>query len=321
LTFSDNFYADSEVSVDGHHWLVDAYPDVWTESSRMASYTGQKDFRFPTKAPGRLLFAGKATHPCTLRSNPRAVLCGITWSGMGLRFATLEEGFELAGNREDPGEKPTGARFLINVPMPAPLYRNTSREYPGFNMNIPDPFRANQFIREMRERYEKGGETLPRFIFIHLPNDHMADARPGDGYPFRASFVADNDYALGRIVEYLSNTPWWREMAIFVTEDDAQGGRDHIDSHRTLLVGIGPYLKKNYVSHVHASFPGLLKTIFRVLGIPPLNLYDGNGVRSFGLLYRSPDFTAFKALPIDNRLFRPPSGQRTARSAAVAAHG
>ena len=303
-SFSDNFYADSEVSVDGHHWLVDAYPDVWTESSRMASYTGQKDFRFPTKAPGRLLFAesNSSVHP---EEQPEA---GSLWHHLerhGIAFRNFGEGFELSGNREDPGEKPTGARFLVNVPMPAPLYRNTSREYPGFNMNIPDQFRADQFIREMRAKYEKGGETLPRFIFIHLPNDHMADARPADGYPFHASFVADNDYALGRIVEYLSSTPWWKEMAIFITEDDAQGGRDHIDSHRTLLVGIGPYVRKNYVSHVHASFPGLLKTIFRVLGVPPLNLYDATASDLSDCFTDSPDFTPFKVLPIDSRLFDP----------------
>jgi hypothetical protein len=303
-SFSDNFYADSEVSVDGHHWLVDAYPDVWTESSRMASYTGQKDFRFHTKAPGRLLFAesNSSVHP---EEQPEA---GSLWHHLerhGIAFRNFGEGFELSGNREDPGEKPTGARFLINVPMPAPLYRNTSREYPGFNMNIPDQFRADQFIREMREKYEKGGEPLPRFIFIHLPNDHMAETRPSDGYPFHASFVADNDYALGRIVEYLSGTPWWKEMAIFITEDDAQGGRDHIDSHRTLLIGIGPHLRKNYVSHVHASFPGLLKTIFRVLGMPPLNLYDATASDLSDCFTDSPDFTPFKVLPIDTRLFDP----------------
>ena len=71
---------------------------------------------------------------------------------------------------------------------------------------------------------------------MHLPNDHMAEARPESGYPYEASFVVDNDYALGRILEYLSGTKWWREMAVFITEDDAQGGVDHIDAHRTLLL-------------------------------------------------------------------------------------
>src|SRR5205085_7999053 len=115
---------------------------------------------------------------------------------------------------------------------------------------------------------------LPRLIFIHLPNDHTAAPRPQDGYPFRSSYVADNDHALGRIVEYLSHSPWWKQMAVFVTEDDAQGGVDHIDSHRTLLLVGGPYAKRNYVSHTNASFPAIWKTVFRILDIPPLNLYD-----------------------------------------------
>jgi hypothetical protein len=185
------------------------------------------------------------------------------------------------------------------------LYRNTSREYPGFNMNIPDQFRADQFIHEMQEKYERGGQALPRFLFIHLPNDHMAETRPGDGYPFHASFVADNDYALGRIMEYLSNSPWWKEMAVFITEDDAQGGRDHIDSHRTLLLAAGPYVKRQYVSHIHASFPGLLKTVFRILGVPPLNLYDASASDLADCFTSSPDLTPFHVLPIDKRLFDP----------------
>ena len=302
--FSDNFYADSEVSVDGHHWLVDAYPDIWTESSLMASYAGQKDFRFPTSAPGRLLFAesNSSVHP---EEQPEG---GTLWHHLerqGVTFRNFGEGFELAGNEEGPGEKPTGARFLTNVPMPVPLYRNTSREYPGFNMNIPDQFRADQLIHEIREKYEKGKEPLPRFVFIHLPNDHMAEPRPRDGYPYRASYVADNDYALGKIVEYLSNSQWWKEMAVFVTEDDAQGGRDHIDSHRTVLLAAGPYIKRGYVSHVHASFPGLLKTIFRILQIPPLNLYDATASDLADCFISSPDFSPYHAVPIDERVFVP----------------
>ncbi|HPT28333.1 MAG TPA: alkaline phosphatase family protein, partial [Bryobacteraceae bacterium] len=223
FSFSDNFYADSEVSVDGHHWLVGSYPNAWTESSLMASYGGQKDFRLQTSAPGRLQFAqsNSSLHP------EEQLEAGALWHHLernGISFRNFGEGFELAGVAEDPGEKPTGARFATNVPMPDPLYRNTSRQYPGYNMNIPDQYRADRFISEIEERYLKAGRELPRLIYIHLPNDHMTKARQIDGYPFEVSFVADNEYALGRIVEYLSNSPWWRRMAIFVTEDDAQGG-------------------------------------------------------------------------------------------------
>ena len=133
----------------------------------------------------------------------------------------------------------------------------------------------------------------------------MTKPRPKDGYPFEASFVADNDYALGRIVEFLSQTPWWREMAIFVTEDDAQGGRDHIDAHRTVLMGLGPYFKRNYVSHVNTSFPGMLKTIFRLLGLPPLNLFDAVASDLGDCFANTPDYGGYQVLKEDSRLFDP----------------
>jgi YVTN family beta-propeller protein len=304
FSLSDNFYADSEVSVDGHHWLVGSYPDAWTQSSFPAAYAGQKDFRLPTGAPGRLLFAesSSSVHP------EEQLEAGTLWHHLErnkISFRNFGEGFELAGVDEGEGLKPTGARFLTNVPMPDPLYRNTSRQYPGFNMNVPDQFRASQFIREIQETYIDGKKPLPQLLFVHLPNDHMAQVRPGDGYPYQASFVADNDYALGRMIDFLSHTPWWREMAIFITEDDAQGGRDHIDSHRTVLLCAGPYCKKNYVSHINSSFPGLLKTVFRILRIPALNLFDATAADLSDCLTNAPNFAPYTVAPIDSSLFDP----------------
>ena len=301
---SDNFYSDSEVSVDGHHWLVGNYPDAWTESSLMAAYAGQKDFRFPTAAPGRLQFAqsNSSVHPEEIQQ------AGTLWHHLErnrITFWNFGEGFELAGVEEAEGEKPTGARYLTNVPMPDPLYRNTSRTYPGFNMNIPDQFRATQLIAELKQKYEGTGVDLPQFIFVHLPNDHIAANRPADGYPYPASYVADNDYALGRIVEYLSHTTWWKEMTVFVTEDDAQGGRDHIDAHRTILLALGPYVKKNFVLHQNSSFPGLLKTVFRILGMPPMNLYDATATDLSAVFTGSPDFAPYVARRPDARVFVP----------------
>lgn len=304
FAFSDNFYADSEVSVDGHHWLVGSYPDAWTESTLMAAYGGQKNFRFPTSAPGRLLFTGSnsSVHP------EEQLEAGALWHHLErhkIPFRNFGEGFELSGIDEGPGLAPTGARFLTNIPMPDPLFRNTSREYPGYNTNIPDQFRASAFISEMERRYIEGNEPLPRFIYIHLPNDHTAKARPEDGYPFTASYVADNDYALGRIVEFLSKSPWWKQMAVFVTEDDSQGGVDHVDSHRTVLMVASPYARKNYVSKTHSSFPGLLKTVFRLLGVPPLNLYDATAADLADCFTEKPDFTPFSLKPIRPELFDP----------------
>jgi YVTN family beta-propeller protein len=301
---SDNFYADADVSVDGHHWVVGSYPNVWTQSSLMAAYGDQKkDFRLGA-APGRLLFAGSnaSVHPEDQQEG------GTIWHHFArhnVSFYNFGEGFELAGIDQGKDLEPTGARFLTNVPMPDPLYRNTSRQYPGYNMNIPDQFRASQFIREVEEKYIKAGGDLPQFLFIHLPNDHLTGARPDDGYPYEESFMVDNDYALGRILEFLSGTKWWREMAVFITEDDAQGGVDHIDAQRTILMAAGPWVKRGYVSHVNTSFPGLLKTIFRALGVPPLNLYDATSADLSDVFTTDPDYTPYKLQPVDARLFDP----------------
>ena len=306
---SDNFYADSDVSVDGHHWLVGAYPTAWTESSLMAAYGEQgKDFRLG-EAPGRLLFAGSdsSVHP------EEQLEGGTIWhhfARYGISFYNFGEGFELAGVDEGTDLAPTGARFLTNVPMPDPLYRNTSLTYPGFNMNIPDQFRADQFIREVREKFEKPGAELPQFIFVQLPNDHMTKERPEEGYPYQESFTADNDYALGRILEYLSRTKWWGEMAVFVTEDDAQGGVDHIDAQRTVLMAAGPWVKKGYVSHRNTSFPGLLKTVFRLLGLPPLNLFDAAATDLSDIFAQKAEAGGYKVLPVDARIFDPATVKR-----------
>ena len=300
--FSDNFYADADVSVDGHHWLTGAYPDLLTESGLLAAYAGQREFVLDAASPGRLSFAGSnaSTHP---EEQPEA---GTLWHHLernGISFRNFGEGFELAGNVEDKDEEPTGARFVTNVPMPDPLYRNTSREYPGFNMNIPDQYRADRFIAEAEQRYGKGGTAFPGFIFIHLPGDHMTKERAEDGYPYQASYVEDNDLALGRILQYLSHTPWWREMAVFVTEDDAQGGLDHIDSHRTVLLAAGPYIKRDYITHTNSSFPGLLKTIFELLRMPPLNLMDATAAGLYDIFSNEPDFTPYDPLIPDLRIF------------------
>jgi YVTN family beta-propeller protein len=303
-SFSDNFYADSEVSVDGHHWLVGAYPGVWTETSLMAAYSDQKkDFR-AGDAAGRLAFAGSDSSvlPEDLEEG------GTIWHHFarhGVSFLNFGEGFELAGVDEEKDLEPTGARFLTNVPMPEPLYSHTSREYPGFNMNIPDQYRATQFIHEIDERFARTGAELPQFLFVHLPNDHMADARPEDGYPYEESFVVDNDYALGRILQYLSGTKWWGETAVFITEDDPQGGVDHIDSHRTVLLCAGPWMKKHYVSHVNSSFPGLLKTIFGLLKLPPLNLFDASAAGLNDCFASRPDPAAYSVQDVDRRIFDP----------------
>jgi hypothetical protein len=150
-----------------------------------------------------------------------------------------------------------------------------------------------------------GFAKLPRLLFIHLPNDHSTKPRPADGYPTAASYIADNDIALGRIMEFFSKRPEWKHMTVFVTEDDAQGGVDRIDSHRTVLLIAGPYVKKGYVSHQNSSFPGLLKTAFRLLRIPPLNLYDAAASDLSDAFTDEPDFGGYELKPVSKEIFDP----------------
>ncbi len=111
-------------------------------------------------------------------------------------------------------------------------------------MAIPDQFRADVFMKEFNEKWGGEGKTLPSMLTLMLPNDHGTRERPAAGYPFTESYMADNDLALGRTIEFLSKTPYWKNMMIVVTEDDPQGGVDHVDAHRSLLMVASPYAKK-----------------------------------------------------------------------------
>ncbi len=172
------------------------------------------------------------------------------------------------------------------------------------DLRIPDQRRASQFIDTVRQDYLDAGKPLPRFLMVRLPNDE-AGPPSDEGYPYEASYVADNDYALGRIVEFLAGTPWWKEMAIFVTESGAQGGADHIDSHRMLLLGAGPWFRTNYVSHSNTSAPALLRTIFRLLDVPPMSLYDATAGDLMDMFGAVPDFAGYQVKAEDPRLFDP----------------
>ncbi|MGH9453386.1 MAG: phosphoesterase, partial [Terriglobia bacterium] len=202
-------------------------------------------------------------------------------------------------------------------PMPEVLFENTSRSYPTFNTNISDQYRLKQFENEFNLRYASGKDPLPQFLFIWLPDDHTADPRPADGYPYRASYVADNDLALGKLVELFSHSIYWKDMAIFVTEDDAQSGTDHVDAHRSILMTISPYARPG-VSHVHTSMMSLLKTIDLILNLPYLNQYDAAATDLSDCFTATPDFTPYVALPPDLRIFDPSRVNETGAKASAA---
>ena len=305
---SDNFYVESDVSVDGHHWLVGNYPNEVLETAVPAAYGGHFSFQADADAPGRLSIG--STHPF-----PETFLeAGSLWEHLArghISFRNYGEGLEIAGYDEGVGNQPTGIREAVNMPMPEALFENTSRDYATFNTNISDQYRFGQFEREFQIRYASGKEPLPQFIYIWLPNDHTADPRPADGYPYRASYVADNDLALGKLVELFSHSPFWKDMAIFVTEDDAQSGRDHVDAHRSVLMVISPYARRDYVSHAHTSIASILKTFDLTFHLGFLNQFDAAATDLSDFFTDQPDFTPYDALPSDVRIFDPAKVRET----------
>jgi hypothetical protein len=193
----------------------------------------------------------------------------------------------------------------VSFPLPKPLFDNTSRTYPTYNMAIPDQFRVDMFEEEFRDRWESGREPFPRLVTLVLPNDHLANPRPADGYPYRESYMADNDLALGRVIQKLSRTPYWKNMLVIVTEDDPQGGRDHVDAHRSILLLAGPYVKRGYVSRTLTNFGSIMKMIFTLLDLPYLNHFDATASLPQDCFTPEPDFTPYRVRPIDKRLFDP----------------
>jgi YVTN family beta-propeller protein len=304
FAISDNFYVDSDVSADGHRWLVNTYPNQWVEATTAAGYGDNRAYKKDSNAPGNLGINGSAGAIFPEDYNE----AGSMWDHLARnQINYFNFGF---GVMFEPGDykdhyKYGGIKHIANYPMPKSLYSKTSYSYPTYNMAIPDQFRATVFEKEFNEKWGDGKETMPSVLTVILPNDHGADERPKAGYPFRESYMADNDLALGRVVEFLSHTPYWKNMLIVITEDDAQNGVDHVDAHRSILMAISPYIKKDHVSHTHTSFGSIFKTFWNILGIPYLNQYDASASDLGEMFTETPDFTPYKAVPVDVRIFDP----------------
>ena len=166
-------------------------------------------------------------------------------------------------------------------------------EYPSNILaDKTDVFRAGLFKGELEQFI--ANDNLPRFLFIWLPNDHTFGAEPNQPTP--RSAVADNDRALGLVVEALSQSPYWNKMAIFVSEDDCQDGQDHVSAHRTLGLVISPWVKRGYISPVHHSNVAMLKTMLLLLGAEPMAQYDRYSTDMRDYFTLTPDYAPYSAL-------------------------
>jgi hypothetical protein len=248
----DNFYVNSEVSADGHNWSVAGYATDYVEKTWPTRY-GKRGGAYDIEGG----------HPCAAPASGYlwniAAAHNVSFRSYG-EFITANDTVGKPGTARDPGLR---GHY-------APYYR-------GWDLDFSDVDRFKEWEEEFNH-YEKDGR-LPQLCIMHLPNDHTAGSKRGSWTP--RAYVAQNDYALGLIIERISRSRFWDETAIFVVEDDAQNGPDHIDAHRSVALVMGPWVKRHFVDHTLYSTASMLRTVELILGLPPMSQYDAAATPMF----------------------------------------
>jgi YVTN family beta-propeller protein len=255
----DNFYVDAEVSADGHNWSTAAYATDFVEKNWPTSYGNRG---------GTYDFEGtrKVAHPRD----------GFIWDyckRAGLTYRTYGEFGELG---------------KANIKS---LEGHVAPHTPGFNMDIKDVYREETWAKDFDSLLAIN--AVPRFNTIRISNDHTSGQKKGKYSPIAA--VADNDQGVGLFLEHLSHSPIWKESVVFVLEDDAQNGPDHVDAHRSPVFVAGPYVKRNAVINNMYSTSGVLRTIELILGLPVMSQYDAAAIPFYECFTATPNFTPFVA--------------------------
>ncbi len=273
----DNFYAPGDQSALGHRWCTQGYASDWIHKYGNA----RNDTNPMLYAPSDFLWDNAKAHGVSVRSygergqvtiSPR----NATWTDVYTDWKNKTNRIQIAAH--------TPILGLRDVYSP---------HYPGFNMTIPDQVRVDRFLEDFR-RFEKNGD-LPRLTILLLPTNHTSGTSPG--FPTPRAMVADNDLALGRLVEAISNSRYWSRSAIFVVEDDAQNGLDHVDGHRTVALVISPYTQRKIVDSTFYTTINMYRTIEQILGLPPSNQFDLAAEPMFSVFASTANTTPYKALP------------------------
>ena len=276
----DRFLVNAEVSPDGHNWSMAAYttdylqktvPSNYSSRGRSYDYEGTNRGAMPPDGDDAAAPAGGYLWDLAERK-------GITFRNYG-EFVLPEAA--------EPGD-PTPPGYRGNKPF---LEANTVRNFPGYDLQIQDQLRADVWIRDLNENVRRG--TMPALQIVRLPNDHTEGAR--SGRPTPRAHMADNDLALGRMIEALSRTPFWRNTVVFVLEDDSQNGPDHVDSHRSVLLVVSAY-SRGGVIHRFTNTTDVLVTMEEILGLEQLSQFDYYGRPLRDVWRDTPDLTPYAAL-------------------------
>jgi len=259
----DNFYVDAEVSVDGHCWSMGGYATDFVEKNWRSDYSnrgGDDDFESggPIASPTK----GYLFDYCKR-------------AGVSFR---------------DYGE------FMDNTRHPLPVLAdpaNYCKRYPAWDLGIEDVFRERMFEQDFDSLVAI--HAVRHFNMLYLPNDHTVGLIKDSLTP--RAYIADNDLALGRLVDHITHSPVWKESAIFVLEDDAGNGSDHVDAHRSVAWVISPYIKMHSVNHTLYSTSSVLRTMELILGLPPMSQYDAAATPLWSCFQNLPDPAPFVARP------------------------
>lgn len=305
----DNYYCNGVVSADGHQWATQGITSAYQERM-FGDWTRSYDF---------------GSDPLCFAPTPflwdQALLRGRSFRNYGeFDFPSrVPEKATWMDYYQDHRQGLSKVTFRQSVPL-APLRAYTSPTFPGWEMQIPDVVRVEAFLKELKDFEAKG--SFPNLVLVYLPQDHTQGLK--EGVPTPRAHLADNDLALGRLIEGLSRSRFWKETVVFVNEDDPQDGFDHVDGHRSLCLVASPYTKRGAVVSHFYNQGSVLHTIARILGMPPLSQLDAAAPTMEACFTDQPDFTPYTTLP--NRVpldeLNPPSTeafkkQAQAQSAAL----
>ena len=268
----DNFYVDSEVSADGHEWSMGGYATDFVEKTWPLNYGHGSKGKVPYPSEGTLPVAA----PVNGYLWDRAKQAGVSYRSYGE--------FCVEGTAKN---EPARTRV-------ASLQGHIDPWFRPWDLDYPDVLRAEHFAAELK-RFEREGE-MPRLQIMRLPNDHTYGTSAGKLSP--RAMVADNDLALGRLVEAVSHSKFWADTAIFVLEDDAQNGPDHVDAHRSIAFVISPYVKRHSRDSAMYSTCSMLHTMELILGLKPMTQFDEAAAPMYGSFQARPDLHPYRALPV-----------------------
>jgi YVTN family beta-propeller protein len=268
----DNFYADGEVSEQGHPWVTQAISNDYSEKNWLQHYSGRKN-------------GGDGDATKTSK--------GYLWNN-ALKSGVSFRDYGEAVNYDN--------KTHISSPSDPGMGNNIDAQFPGWDFNVSDVQRVDEWAKEFKQ-FEQNN-NLPQLEMVYLPNDHTEGTRTG--HPTPQAYVAQNDYAVGKLVETLSHSMYWKDTAIFITEDDAQDGADHVDGHRMEGLVISAYTQKGgVVDSTLYDQMSMYRTMEMILGLKPMTQFDASAVPMLNTFTNHPNFAPFSAeqptYPLDTK--------------------